>query len=131
MLLELAEASHLCSRVFMEAHRGAFFWRKDVTAVFDNRLADCNDPYIRAVHDQLSKLPLLARSRQDEHPIIALFQTNEGDAEFKIHELVWEKFSGRIETKPNDLAFLETQKQIADRVTGTARYTPSKGDIRG
>jgi hypothetical protein len=114
----------------MEAHRGAFLWRKDVVAVFDNRLADSEDSCVRAVYNHLSQLPLLARSRRGEHPIIALFHTAEPRAGFKIHEVVWEKFSQTIGVKPHDLSFLDTQKRIADRVLGTAQYTPLKGDIQ-
>ncbi|MES2469592.1 MAG: TIR domain-containing protein [Verrucomicrobiota bacterium] len=126
---ELAEFSHICKRIYQEAHRGAILWRKDVTAIFDNRLAKSDDAYLLAVRADLAHLPHLAQSGSGSHPIVAFYQTNEPDAAFKIHDLMWDRFLERIGETSTNLQYVGFQKKIADQVTGTARYKPFKGDI--
>lgn len=116
---ELVEVVDFCDRVLIEAHRGAFLWRHDVTAVFDNRLSDTNDAYLVALGQSCSNIPLLARTEPGQHPIVTLYQSSDA---FDLHETVW-----RIYGQRHDGSNLALQKSIADRVTGSVRYQPVKG----
>jgi hypothetical protein len=69
-----------------EAHRGAFLWRHDVSAVFDNRVDNRNDPYFAALRKSFSEIPLLASTAGDIHPILMLYQTH---LAHELHAAAW------------------------------------------
>lgn len=120
-LQELAEAVDFCGRVLLEAHRGAFLWRRDVTAVFDNRLNDRDDPYVLSLRESLSEIALLAATVDGVHPIVLLYQT---DRAHDLHAAVW----GIWSTSDAPVRVV-VQKAIADRVLGSVMYQPVRGPM--
>lgn len=118
-IAQLAEASDFCTRVLHEAHRGAFLWRKDATVVFDNRVADSDEPYLVSLRSHLTKMPLLAQTSPKDHPILLLLNTSDAHS---IHESVWGAYHELYRSSHS-----EFQKEIADRITGTIRFSPVRG----
>ena len=116
---ELGEASDFSKRVLYEAHRGAFLWRKDITAIFDNRVADIDEPYLVHTLWRLNGINILAQSRQGDHPIVFLLDTDQAR---EVNKKVWISYEN-IYLSQHSIE----QRKIARGVIGTVLYKPVRG----
>lgn len=118
---EAVEASEFSERVLLEAHRGAFLWRKDVTAIFENRIGETSDQYFLEVESRLTDINVLVKTEDEARPLIYLLATSHAH---EVHELVWDIFEG---IHPSFRAAI--QRSLARGALGTVCYTPVKGSV--
>lgn len=121
---EADRASKFSDRILSEAHRGAFSWNYGVTAIFDNRVADPEEKFLKDFVGGLDKDKVLARGEPHRRCRWILLYDSPNVKE--LHELIWECVAKYYFKDAYGKIVFNAQYEIATDTINYRVMTPAK-----